>query len=77
MQQLFIESLILILALFGIFITIFQIFCYRTERKLYYKVIRVKDKVGKNIEIIISADDYDANVEKIIEDAVSQYYVKN
>ena len=77
MQQLFIESLILILALFGILITIFQIFCYRTERKLDYKVIRVKDKVGKNIEIIISADDYDANVEKIIEDAVSQYYVKN
>ncbi len=76
MQQLFGEILILLIAVTGILITVFQIFSYRTERKLYYKIINIKDKQGKSIDIIVSADDYDEKLEEAIKKTVSTYYLK-
>lgn len=77
MQQLFLEIVILMLGLLGILITMFQMLYYKTEKRLYYKIIKLKDKNGENIDIILSADNYDVEIENVIEKALSQYYLKN
>lgn len=76
MQHLFLEVLILVLAMLGIFITILQIFYYRTEKKMYYKIIKIKNNTGKTVEIIVSADECDEELEETIKDTVSTYYLK-
>lgn len=76
MEQLFLEFVILMLAVIGILITVFEMCLYKTERKLYYKVIKLKNKEGKKLDIIVSAKDYDKELEDLIKEAFSTYQIE-